>query len=73
MLASLTSLNLLTKILICKHVYRQKETIHGDQIIENEDASFIYDCEKFLHKQFKSFKYKPLINFDGSTECFKYV
>ncbi len=43
------------------------------QIIENEDASFIYDCEKFLHKQFKSFKYKPLINFDGSTECFKYV
>ena len=43
------------------------------QIIENEDASFIYDCEKFLHKQFKYFKYKPLINFDGSTECFKYV
>ena len=29
--------------------------------------------EKLLHKQFKSFKYKPLINFDGSTECFKYV
>lgn len=44
MLASLTSLSLLTKMLICKHVYRQKETIHGDQIIHLNYKRTLWSC-----------------------------
>lgn len=31
---------------------------------------FIWNKEKELHKLFKNFKYKPLISFNGETECF---
>ena len=44
MLASLTFLNLLMKMLICKHVYRQKETIHGDQIIHLNYKRTVWSC-----------------------------
>lgn len=33
-------------------------------------ADFVYDKEHELHKLYKKFKYKPLIEFGGKTECF---
>lgn len=38
-------------------------------IIENT-PEYIWDKEKELHRCFKKEKYKPLISFDGQTECF---
>lgn len=40
------------------------------EIIENENSDYIFDLERKLHKINKQFKYKPLIWFDGFTECF---
>jgi len=40
------------------------------KIIENEDAKYIHKLEKDLHKLNKSSRYKPKINFGGSTECY---
>ena len=31
---------------------------------------FIFDKENELQKLYKEFKYRPLIRFDGITECF---
>lgn len=33
-------------------------------------ASFVWDTEKKLHKNFKNFIYTPKLHFDGETECF---
>lgn len=33
-------------------------------------ADFIYDKEIELHKIYKEYKYKPLLDFKGKTECF---
>lgn len=32
--------------------------------------TYIFNKEKELHKKYKEFKYKPLITFSGSSECF---
>ena len=41
-------------------------------IQEIQDSSYIvWNLEKFLHKLYKAYSYKPLIKFDGNTECFK--
>lgn len=32
--------------------------------------SVIFDLEQILHKRYKEYKYKPLIKFDGYTECY---
>lgn len=40
------------------------------KLIKSEDAIYIYDLERFLHKHHKKYKYKPLIPFAGDTECF---
>lgn len=37
------------------------------------DAELIWNLEKFLHKSFKPFKYKPTTNFIGYTECFSSI
>jgi hypothetical protein len=37
--------------------------------IENE-AGNVWDLEKYFHKELKDFEYKPLIKFDGDSECF---
>jgi hypothetical protein len=34
------------------------------------DAGFIWDLEKKLHREYKTFHYKPQIYFKGITECF---
>lgn len=34
------------------------------------EAGFIWNLEKHLHKVFKQYKYEPNIKFGGSTECF---
>lgn len=34
------------------------------------DAGCVWDLEKELHKKYKSYKYVPIINFQGYTECF---
>ena len=39
----------------------------------HEDAKTIWRIEKDLHELFKDIKYAPEQNFDGCTECFKYV
>lgn len=31
---------------------------------------FVFNKEKYLHKLYKSYRYKPLISFGGETECF---
>lgn len=33
-------------------------------------ADFVWDKEKELHRQYKQYRYKPLIPFAGETECF---
>lgn len=39
-----------------------------NEIIGKPEA--VYDLENKLHKAFKKYKYNPLINFGGETECF---
>lgn len=34
------------------------------------DSEYIYNLEKKLHKKYKQYKYEPLINFKGHSECF---
>lgn len=34
-------------------------------------SSFIYDFENVIHREIKSFSYRPKIKFGGYTECFK--
>lgn len=41
------------------------------QKIEDSDPGLIYDLEKSLHKVYHPFKYIPLKNFHGFTECYK--
>lgn len=42
------------------------EIIHEYQC----DAGCVWDLEKQLHKKYKPYKYRPIINFQGYTECF---
>lgn len=38
--------------------------------LHSNNPEYIYDKEKELHKQFKEYKYKPKMKFNGYTECF---
>ena len=40
------------------------------QELEFSSALACCECEDFLHKKYKQFKYKPCIKFQGHTECF---
>ena len=58
-----------------KERYRSKLLMPYSFILTQEISGSpeeIYDLEKLLHKLCKSKLYKPLIKFDGSTECFKF-
>ena len=35
-----------------------------------KDAGDIYDLETILHRKFVNYRYSPLIDFGGKTECF---
>lgn len=43
--------------------YKIIKTIEGD-------SKFIYEEEIRLHRLFKKYSYKPILNFSGETECF---
>ena len=44
------------------------------KILENSiDPVYIYDLERSLHKLHNNYKYKPLLKFPGSTECFSKI
>lgn len=40
------------------------------KLIKSEDSDYIFNLERELHKINKTFRYKPLIWFDGYSECF---
>lgn len=42
-----------------------------EYIFNTAEEAFDYECE--LKKEHRSFKYTPLINFDGRRECFKQI
>ncbi|HCL59491.1 MAG TPA: hypothetical protein DHW80_06875 [Acinetobacter sp.] len=42
------------------------------ELIENE-AGFIWDMEKQIHRMLIKLNYRPLIKFDGDTECFSSI
>lgn len=53
--------------------HRSNDFPYSSEIVHQEiltDGSLLFDLEKYLHKVFKRFKYKPNINFQGYTECF---
>lgn len=43
-----------------------------EHILEDE-PELVWDLERYLHKQFKPFKYLPNVGFDGRHECFSCV
>jgi hypothetical protein len=41
-------------------------------LYQHENSDIIFDLERLLHKVLKDYKYKPLIEFGGHTECFQF-
>lgn len=57
-----------------KYRFKQKSSLpYKYEVIKETKGSpeFIFDEEHRLHNIYKNYKYTPLLNFNGKTECFK--
>lgn len=62
----------ITSVSIKQRYPGRKQMPYEYEIVCNmqDNAEVIYDLEHQLHRTYKQQKYKPLIHFDGFTECF---
>lgn len=58
-----------TEVRISK-IHKYKKTIIKEVC---GDAGFIYDLEKEVHEMCSNLRHKPLVKFDGYTECFSCI